>query len=80
MFAKKLKKLENPQVGSKCVVREGVDTPIYTIKAMGNGNASLDYTTDEGRRVSGGVMPLDTLYEPTKEQLGHDALTKRIYK
>lgn len=81
MFGKnKLKPLTNPQVGSKCVVREGVDTPIYSVKSLDSSLAELTYVTSAGKLVNGGTMPLSVLYEPTEAQLANDALIKRIYK
>lgn len=59
---KKLKRLANPVVGSKCVVTQATDATIYTIDHIYNRSAKLVYH-DGPNIYSGGVLPLACLYE-----------------
>ncbi len=57
-----------PKVGEKVVVSKAVDTIIYTVVAVKNGMANLEYT-DNGRTLMGGSFPAQHLGRPTQAQL-----------
>jgi hypothetical protein len=78
MFSKKLKDLKDYKVGALCVVREGLDTPVYTITDVGTHAVALTYLNDNGDVLSAGLMPRGSLYVPTKAQLDKYNILRRI--
>ena len=50
------------------VVSKSPDTIVYTVRSISDGIAQLIYGP-MNRRQSGGIMPIDALMRPTREQL-----------
>ena len=62
--------MKTMKIGDSCVVRDGDDAQVYTIKDIVDGLASLTYKTLT-RTVSGGVLPVSMLKRPTAKQLAN---------
>jgi hypothetical protein len=59
-----------PKVGDKVVVSKAVDTVVYTVSAIANGMANLEYQ-DGGRTLLGGSFPAMHCMKPTQAQLAN---------
>ena len=55
-------------IGSRVVMRRGIDTPIFTVTKIENGLATLGATKGT-RYVAGGQVPVDSLLKPNKAQI-----------
>lgn len=71
MKALKLKQIQNAKPGDKVVVASFVGTQVYSIRAVADGLAELEYPINGGKMASGGRHPLSCCYVPHKDQLAH---------